>query len=200
MSSEECDYCGEGFDDEEAYLRHLRDEHGDDLGPIEVRRVAALDDGDDGNLVLYAGAVGVLIAVGLAAYLLFFSGGGSSGQAGASPHSPGSVHYHGPMTTEIGGEELDFSRQEFQYQNDHFHFESGDGSQWHVHSQGVTLAYAMDTLGINVTENTVSYDGTTYRESDGDRVVVEVNGEPVTTDEYVLQEGDAIRVVAEESN
>ena len=196
MTREECGHCGRQFDDEETYLRHLESEHADELGPIEQRRVATLgDDGDGPGAAVYVGVLGVFAIGGLLAYLLFFSGGGAgSGQDG--PYDVGSVHYHGTIDVTIDGQELDFSRQRFQYEADPFHFEDGDGEQWHVHARGVTLSYAMGTLGIEVTENTVTYEGTTYGDDPDETAVVEVNGESVTPDEYVLEEGDHIRIVA----
>jgi sulfur carrier protein ThiS len=206
MSEGECDHCGASFDDEEAYLRHLRDRHGDELGPIEQRRVATLESGDDGpDAVVYGAVLGAVALVGLLAYVLFFSGGGATGTDGpgagsnGGPYDVGSVHHHGTITVTIGGDELDFSRQQFQYQADPFHFENRDGEQWHVHAKGVTLSYAMGTLDIGVTEDTVTYDGTTYGDDPDETVVVEVNGESVDPEEYVLQEGDHVRIVANAS-
>ena len=204
MSAEECSHCGATFDDEERYLRHLLDEHADDLGPIEQRRVATLDADDGGpDAVVYGAALGALLLVGLLAYVLFPWGGGATGTNGAGsasePHDLGAVHYHGTITVSIGGEELDFSQRQFQMQADPFHFEERNGDQWHVHARGVTLAYAMETLGIEVTADTVTYDGTTYGDDPGETVVVEVNGESVEPGEYVLQEGDHVRIVANAS-
>lgn len=206
VSTDECSHCGASFDSEEPYLRHLLDEHPDDLGPIEQRRVGTLDS-DDGapTAAVYGAVLGGFVLAGLLAYVLFFMGSGATGTDGAGggsapePHDLWSVHYHGPIDVTIGGEELDFSRQRFQTQADPFHFENGDGQQWHVHAQDVTLAYAMETLGIEVTEDTVTYDGTTYGDDPGETAVVEVNGESVTPDEYVLQEGDHVRIVANAS-
>lgn len=204
MAKEECGHCGRQFDDEEAYLRHLRDQHGDDLGPIEQRRVASMGDESGGrDAAVYLGIVGAFAIGGLLAYLLFFSGGGAGGDGAAGeegPYDVGSVHYHGTIAVTIGGQELDFSRQRFQMQADPFHFENRDGEQWHVHARGVTLAYAMETLGIEVTEDTVTYEGTTYGDDPNETVVVEVDGESVSPDEYVLEEGDHVRIVANASD
>lgn len=202
MTAEECDYCTAEFDDEETYLRHLQAEHADDLGPIEQRRVAKLTDDDDGGrVVMYAGAVGTLALVALLAYVLFFFGDGgtgtdNTGESADEPYALNSVHYHGTMAVTVGGQELDFSQQRFQMQADAFHFEEYNGQQWHVHAKGVTLGYAMETLGIEVTDDTVTYDGTTYGDDPGERATVEVNGESVNPSEYVLEEGDSIRIVA----
>ena len=198
----ECDHCGASFDDEDAYVRHLGDEHADDLGPIESRRVAELEsDGGGRDVVVYGVGLGALALGGLLAYLLFFSGGaGTTGTNGAGgPTGVGSVHYHGTINATIGGQQLDFSRDRFQLQDRAFHFERGNGERWHVHAKQVTLAYAMQTLGIDVTNGTVTYDGTTYGDDPNESVTVTVNGEPVTPSEYVLQQGNRVRIVANAS-
>jgi len=206
MSTETCDHCGATFDDTDTYLRHLGDEHADDLGPIEQRRVTG-NEADEGNsVVAYAAAIGALALAGAVAYVLFFSGGGTAGPGGANvaeadtrPHSVGAEHYHGTIDVTIGGQTLDFSRQRFQLQADPFHFENGDGERWHVHARDVTLAYAMGTLGVDVTDEEVAYDGTTYGDDSGETVRVLVNDESVDPASYVLQEGDHVRIVANQS-
>lgn len=205
-----CDYCGETFETEAAELRHLRDEHGDELGSIDRRRVAGLETGDGTNSVAYAVGIGALALVGLLIYLVFFAGGspGGTDQTGGTdaagtnaapitPHDNGAVHYHGDITVTIDGRTLDFSQRRYQLQNDHFHFENAVGDRWHAHSRGVTLAYAMQTLGIEVTRNSVTFNGTTYRDAEeGTTVIVQVDGDAVNPSTYVLEEGDAIRIVA----
>jgi hypothetical protein len=215
--SEQCGYCAATFEDETPYLRHLGDEHADDLGPIERRRVESLRFDDEGpTMAMYGGAVGALAVGVLLAYLLFFSGGGAgdaggvsnagggnhaSGAADASglarPEAVGSVHYHGTIDASIAGRDLDFGRQQFQLRADAFHFENGEGQRWHVHARQVTLAWAMRTLGIDVTNGTVSYQGTTYGDDGGETATVTVNGGSVTPTDYVLQQGDEIRIVAD---
>ncbi|MFC7082267.1 hypothetical protein [Halorussus caseinilyticus] len=111
----------------------------------------------------------------------------------------GSVHYHGTIDATVGGQPLDFGRQRFQLQADAFHFENGDGQRWHVHAEEVTLAYAMGTLGIDVTNETVAYDGTTYGDDPNETAVVRVNGDPVNPSEYVLRKGDHVRIAANAS-
>lgn len=195
----DCPYCEASFAGDEAYLRHLGAEHWEDLDRIERRRVQSVTSNRDRPVALYAVVAGGVILFALLAYGLYsaYAGGGGSTQ----PYAPGSVHYHGPMTMVVDGQQVDFSQPQYQYGNtgnQHFHFEGGDGSQWHVHSRGVTLGYATSTLGIDVTRETVTFEGTTYRESDPDtNVSVTVNGRAVTPSEYVLQEGDRVRIVVE---
>jgi len=108
-------------------------------------------------------------------------------------------HAHGPMTMSIEGDTIDFSQEKYQSNHRYFHFEGGNGEEWHAHSWSVTLEYALSSLsGINVSDDTLTYDGTTYDRNDPDTTVTfEVNGEPVEPGEYYLKDGDSIRVVVE---
>jgi hypothetical protein len=81
----ECDYCGESFDDEDAYLDHLGSAHEGELGRIDRRRVADHQSGSDGE----GGSLGPTILVGLlllagvlVVYVTFFMGGGGGGGDG----------------------------------------------------------------------------------------------------------------------
>lgn len=203
----DCDHCGASFDDETAYLRHLRDEHADALGRIEQRRVDSLG-GDDGGLDAAPVALGAVLvaAVAIVAYVVFFTGG--SGGTGGSGMINGyqvaqlptgqayeGTHYHGQLEMRVTGETVDFSQEQYQLQADAFHFE-GDG-RWHVHAPGVTLEYALATLSIGVSDDSVTYQGTTYTDDENARVQVLVNGNDVEPASYVLQDGDTIEIVVE---
>lgn len=200
----ECEYCDASFEDEDTYDTHLGTEHYDELGPIDRRRIGGDTDEEDtdhpiGLIVLGAFLV---VAIGVGVFMFLSSGNGSSTEFDAEqqPSNIGSVHTHGTIEVAIEGQRIDFSQDQYQLQADAFHFEGGDGTRWHVHAQGVTLEYAMATLGINVTESTVTFQGTTYRDSDSNTdVTVTVNGESVTPSEYVLREGDQIRIIVEQS-
>ncbi len=195
----ECSYCDAEFADEAAYLEHLRDAHDDDLDRIDQKRTGLDEPEADGPPVaLYAVLVGG-VALALVGVYLVAGGSGSGGSAGG-PTDLGAVHYHGAIQVTIDGQPLDFSRERYQLQDDYFHFEGGNGDRWHVHGRGVTLAYAMETVGIELRDggDTLAFDGTTYRDGDsGTNVSVTVNGESVAPGEYVLQEGDTVRIVAE---
>lgn len=189
----DCDYCGASFDTEGAELAHLREEHRDELGPIDRRRV----EGSGGGFDVPTGplALGLVLAAAVAvvAYVILFAGGSGTG-GGEQPYRQGtlgSVHHHGTINVTIDGERLDFGRREFQRPQSHpaFHFEGGSG-YWHVHAQGVTLKYALSTVGINVTADTVEYNGTTYRDDSPEwEVLVAVDGEPVDPATYTLDHG-----------
>ncbi len=197
----ECDHCGASFDGEEEYLRHLRDEHAGELSRIEQRRVKGLTESEDSDgiptvAVYGVTLVGILIA-GALAYVLLAGGGSAAEDVKTEPHSSGSVHEHGTMNVTIDGRTLDFSKDRFQMQDrNFFHYEAGSGERWHVHGQRVTLEYGLSTLGIQVTKNSVTFEGTTYNDDDeGTSVTFEVNGESVNPRDYVLQEGDHVRVI-----
>ena len=210
----DCSYCGESFDDDQAHLVHLREEHEGELGTIDKRRVdEELEPQDDGEFPTGPVVLGIVLAVAVAivGYVIFIAGGtGGNGTVNGIQvaQMPGQVsesaHGHGYINVTIDGQELDFSEQQYQLQADQFHFEGGDGEVWHKHASSVTLEYAMATLGIDVSENTVTFDGTTYRDSDpGTNVTVTVNGAPVNPETYELEgestssagQGDFIRII-----
>jgi hypothetical protein len=195
----DCEYCGASHDSEEAHLDHLASEHYAELGRIDKRRV---DDhaGDGGGIPTGPLAIGVVVlaSVAIVGYVVFVAGGsGASDGIGAA----GSAHYHGTMEMTVTGEEVDFSREEYQLQDRRFHFEGGDGTEWHAHATGLTFEYAMNSLGfeVSLSPNAITYQGTQYVDGEGYDVVFHINGDPVTDLGYVLQEGDHIRIVVTEA-
>ncbi|WP_302082725.1 hypothetical protein [Salinibaculum rarum] len=212
----ECDYCGDSFEGDHAHLEHLRAEHEGELGSIDRRRIEEeLETTDSDGFPTGPVVLGIVLAVAIAivGYVIFVHG--DSGGSGAVndisvaqlPGQPTeSAHDHGLINVTIDGQELDFSQRQFQRPQEYaaFHFEGGDGRVWHKHAPGVTLEYAMATLGIDVSEDSVTFDGTTYRDSDaGTNVTVTVDGESVDPDRYELsgasdqtpQQGDFVRIV-----
>jgi sulfur carrier protein ThiS len=202
---EKCGHCGETFEDESTYLSHLAAQHENDLTSLERRKVEAEGTsvskslGDrlpsGGFLVL---VVLIVFSAALVAFVSFGLNSGGSSSDDGTPSGVGSVHYHGSIDVVIEGDRIDFSQSQYQLQADAFHFEAGNGQRWHVHARGVTLQWAMQSLGIEVTRNAVTVDGETYRDGDpGTSVTVAVNGDSVEPADYVLREGDTIEIVAE---
>ena len=210
----DCSHCSESFEDEVAHLEHLRDAHPDEFGAVDRRRLDQLsgDDAGGSNTALLLGGLAVAV-VGIVVFVTFFMGGSSpdSGVAAAqTPSNVGAVHYHGTMEVVVLGDRVDFSQSQYQLQADAFHFEGGEGRVWHGHAQDVTLEWAMASLGIEVTESSVTFQGTTYRDSDpAYDVSITVDGEPVDPETYVLQgasdtgaadsQGDSVRIVVSEA-
>jgi len=204
----DCDHCGASFDDESAYLSHLAAEHADELGPIEQRRVDAVSS-DDGGIDAAPIALGVVIiaAAAIVGYVVFVAGGsGGNGNVvngfevaetpTGQPYQ--GTHLHGTVRMSVRGDSVDFSQEQYQISstgNDYFHFE-GDG-RWHVHAPGVTMEYAMATLDIGVTNDSVTFEGTTYTDGENATVTVQVNGNDVDPETYVLQDGDEVTIVVE---
>ncbi len=77
---EDCEYCSDAFDDEDAYLDHLAAEHEGELGRIDRRRVADRDSSDGSGFELGPTVlVGLLVLAGaLVVYVTFMMGGGGS--------------------------------------------------------------------------------------------------------------------------
>jgi len=197
----ECDYCDESFESESAYVDHLEGQHLEELGPIDRRRVGADESDEDGSRPTGPIVLGGILVVTLAivGYVLFSpSGGRGDVTPGQEPTDLGAVHYHGTMEMVVNGQQVDFSRQRYQLQSNAFYFEGGVGTRWHVHARGVTLQYALGTLGFNATESSVTYQGTTYRDGTSNTTVqITVNGDPVAPREYGLRSGDNVQVVVE---
>lgn len=197
-----CRYCGDEFEDEDAYLSHLQDVHDDELGRVDRRRVEAAA-GDNAPSELRRGAqiaVPVLLVLAVAGilYAVLGTGGGSPNDTAAAtePSDLWSVHYHGTIEMRVLGDRVDFSQSAYQLQADAFHFENDNGVRWHVHARDVTLGWALASLDIEVTEASVTFQDTTYEDSDpAYNVSVTVNGEEVDPETYVLQDGDEVRVI-----
>jgi len=192
----DCDYCGASHDSEEAHLDHLRAEHYDELGPIDKRRVDDRDDGSSFPVGPVAIGVVLLAAVGVVGYVVFIAGGSDGSNIGRA----GSAHYHGTINVTITGDTFDFSDSRWKQPQEYrrFHFEGASDDRWHAHATGMTLEYAMSTIGIGVGESSVTWQGTEYVDGEGYEVIVQVNGNDVGPD-YVLKGDDHIRIVVRET-
>lgn len=109
-------------------------------------------------------------------------------------------HPHGTLELTVDDTTVDFSEEKYTHADDYFHFHSGEEpGRWHGHSINVTIEYALSTLpGIEVTEDSITYDNTTYEAGDDAEIDVTVNGESVDPTTYILKDGDAVEIVVEE--
>lgn len=204
-----CRYCGEEFDDEDAHLAHLKAAHNDELGRVDQRRVDAAAERDQAQRTerlqrITKVAVPVVLALAAAGlvYVLFFADSGPVETGAAQePTDLWGVHTHGTIEMEILGDQVDFSQPQYQMQADAFHFENREGTRWHVHARDVTLEWALQTLDIEVTDDSVTFEGTTYEDSDSSySVTITVNGEDVDPSTYVLQDGDTVRIIVQNAS
>lgn len=108
-------------------------------------------------------------------------------------------HVHGHLEIVVEGETVDFGQEKYYSNDDYFHFHDGEPESWHAHSHNITLTYALSTFtGVEATDDSFTYDGTTYDSDDPDTSIrYEVNGESVTPSEYYVKDWDGIRVVVE---
>lgn len=111
-------------------------------------------------------------------------------------------HQHGTIEVRVDGDPLDLTLDKYQHEHRHFHLEGGNGDTWHAHTWQATLGWALSTLDIEVSSDSVTIDGTTYDASDSNTTVqVTVNGEQLEDPrDYRLKDGDQIAIVVERSD
>jgi sulfur carrier protein ThiS len=153
-----------------------------------------LDEGTMRRVVRYG--LGVVLAVGLVLGLLVAVVG--LGVGGVYPHD------HGTLEVTVDGETIDFDRSAYHDRHPTLHFHEGGGNEWHHHPESpllvleferMTVAEALETLDVVVTDSTATVDGVSYDDADPDTTVaVTVDGEPVDPAEHLLQDGDAVAV------
>lgn len=215
-----CEYCDETFSSRRAEISHVLAEHGDDLtsherDALKRERNDLSADTETGlfdrlpvsrSLGLTVLAVAVLVAggYGLAStgIVSFQGGGGASGPTGsagtgATPASVGpvgSTHEHATFSVVVDGAPIDFGQPRYQVQSSHVHFENGDGSTIHSHATGVTIGYALDTLGLGINGTCLTVHADTYCESTGN-VTTTVDGQELDNGaDHVIRDGETIRI------
>jgi hypothetical protein len=200
----ECEYCGTQITSDDEIKHYSNDHSVDELTIGDRKRV---ENYEEEETVLKTvrenkSVVALLVPlVFLLAVVVYISFGGLSSQNNATgaeiqPTGQNTVHIHGQIQMTVNGESVDFGQQKYQLQDDAFHFES-DRPRWHVHADQVTLEYGLESLGFGpVTTETISYNGKTYDDTTaGETVKITVNGEEVTPQEYILKDGDSIRII-----
>lgn len=204
----DCDYCSNSFENDKKYTKHLKNQHEGELSRVDKKKVEqVLEGGSSSSSFVNPYAVGAtVLSIAIVGLVVFIAVGNPLGtdnsvEGTQDPGPVGGAHIHGPLDMTVLGNEVDFSQPQYQLQADAFHFEGGRGDRWHGHAEGVTLKWGMNSLGIDVTPDSVTYEGTTYNDSDPEyNVSVTVDGQSVNPSSYVLQRDDAISVIVEESN
>lgn len=204
----DCPYCGEPVPEDE-YEAHLRGAHYEELSAIDRRRVGVPPSGPKRrNLALYVAGGAVLVVFAMGYVTVFFASGGAS-SAAVQPDEPDGFHEHGTMEISYDDTVVAFDDPALVGRDECFHFHAyDDGEIWHAHCENVTIEYALETLGMEVTEGTFVVDDESFSEANGDTVSVTVDGEAVDPQEYVLEgvgstedalagAGDHVEVVAE---
>lgn len=125
---------------------------------------------------------------------------GTASDETVTPH--GDVHAHGTLVVEINGETYTLADEPWNHTTNtgdpHFHFHEGS-DQYHLHSEGVTLDYALDSLPrVEASAETFEFRGRTYDVSaDGTRIRYVAGGEEVGLDYVIPDSAPALRVVVE---
>ena len=181
----ECEYCAETFADENDHLDHLAEDHWEELGPIDRRRVDQREPTSGSGLPneVYYGA-------GIAVVLLFVGGAGWLIMSGVG--GEGSIHEHGTIVMTIDGETYSWNQDRYLYESGHqgpFHFHQGDVEHnvWHMHPSRLTLAEAMGELGYVATADALETADETF-----ETVEYRVNGEPVDPEAHELEGAEPI--------
>ncbi|MFB6253511.1 MAG: hypothetical protein ABEI06_02760, partial [Halobacteriaceae archaeon] len=100
----DCRYCDASFDEEADYLDHLAQEHEDELGRVDKRRVEQ-HTSDSSGLPIPSFSIGAILVVLLVggliggSFVVFFQGNSNGGgiQAAKTPYDLWGVHYHGTI-------------------------------------------------------------------------------------------------------
>lgn len=109
-------------------------------------------------------------------------------------------HPHGQLDVTVGGEPVDFTREQYTHVDEYFHFHGDENAErWHSHSLNLTASYAVSTFpGMNLTSDSFTYNGTTYSSTEtASSLDVTVNGEEIDPETYVLKDGDSLEISAE---
>lgn len=206
----DCDHCDETFSSELARIEHALEAHGDELtshdrDDLKRRRNKLERDADGGagpvsrsTLKLAGFAVAGLALVAAAGFGLSMTGmvsfSTSGGGSNVDTTLGGPTHEHALFSVVVNGQQIDFSQRQYQVQSQDIHFEGGDGTQIHKHTQGTTIAYALETLGMTINETCLATQTDTYCESDGGDLTVTAGGADVDPQDYVVQDGVPIRI------
>ncbi len=206
----ECGDCSETFSSRRELVQHRLDEHGDEMNSHErdelKRELNSLQAQQSGDSTDYRPAVmsvvallaiaGIGYAVVASGFVSFSTSGGTSTPTGnvASVGPVGSAHQHAQFSVTVDGERIDFSQQRYQLQSDLIHFEGGDGTTIHKHATGVTIDYALQTLGMDIRGDCLTVHGNQYCEGEGSDLSVTAGGEEVNASTYVIQDGVPVNI------
>lgn len=160
---------------------------------------------------IYALVVGFLFIGSSAAFALYYAPSSVAQPQGVPEHVAqakgtlddslvgplGSLHAHFTLTVTLDGVAIDFSRAKYQLRDRRFHFEGGDGTTGHMHATGITLDYALRTLGMTLTSECFTLDGgRRFCNTEDKSLEMFVNGAANTEfEKYAPKDGDEIVII-----
>ncbi|MBM3898219.1 MAG: hypothetical protein FJ358_06840 [Thaumarchaeota archaeon] len=106
-----------------------------------------------------------------------------------------SAHYHADWALYINGAPVTINQTKWQLKSEYVHMEGGI-STIHMHAVNVPLEYFFNSLGMRLTETSLTFDGTTYNNEGDKKVRTFVNGKEVSDlTKYVPKSMDKILIV-----
>ncbi|MDY6766481.1 MAG: hypothetical protein SVW77_03870 [Candidatus Nanohaloarchaea archaeon] len=204
-----CDRCGRKVESRREEIDHVLEQHAETLTSHEKdelkRERNQLEEGGGLSLPVSPRTLGtavlVIAAVAAAGYgavsagVISFSTSGNTGPTGAAVGPAGSTHEHAQFSVLVDGEEIDFSRDRYQMQSQKVHFEAGNGQRIHVHATGVTIGYALESLGLGINASCLTVHDSTYCENGSTTLTTTVNGNAIQdAASHVIRDGETIRI------
>ena len=91
-------------------------------------------------------------------------------------------HVHADFLIYIQDEKIDLEKEIYmttseQELHEHAHLHDANGEVQHMHKEGITFAEFINSLGLNVTDECITYDGTEYCSSEEESLLLFVNNE-----------------------
>lgn len=142
--------------------------------------------------------VGLLVGASAAWLLLPSSDNHHENHPIADPYDS-EYHVHTDFHIYLNSERIDLARPELmttseQQLHEDVHLHDDNGEVVHIHAETITFAEFLDSVGIGLTQECLSYEGTDYCTNDSDQLALYVNGEnyrdPVT--EYIPLDDDSV--------
>lgn len=109
----------------------------------------------------------------------------------------GSEHSHASILIMINGRPVPLSDDRYMERDDYVHMHDNNGFYIHKHAKGVTLDYFLNTLGIKLTNDCISFDARdSYCTNGSSKLSIYIDRQPYTKpiSYYEIADGDKILI------
>lgn len=108
----------------------------------------------------------------------------------------GSAHEHASISVKIFGNDIDFTKPQFQLQSQFIHLENSNGYVVHRHSKDVTIGYFFETLNTRLFSDCIIFhDGVEFCSNNENTLKFYVNGKKIENlRDYLIFDGDLILI------
>ncbi len=111
----------------------------------------------------------------------------------------GSAHQHAAFLVKVNGENIDFSKPQYQVVSDYIHVENGDGTTLHRHATNVTFGDFLKTVKMDLDEKNnclVFTNGTQYCNNNDNQLITFINGNLTNSiSDYIINDNDRLLVI-----